>query len=575
MKALYLICIWMVICWKLGAADVIVTNAEVYTVDDENPHAEALVIDHGKIVYVGNQRKAMAFKQDSTELIDARGGSVLPGFIESHAHMTLAGVFAHAVPLSGLSSERHILWRIEQYITAHPEVDSVLGFGWNPKLFPDGPRKERLDIVAADIPVVLIAADAKSAWFNSKAIQLLGIDEQSVDPLEGKHFYHKGVDGMLSGWFVGAGAYWPQIESLGLLDVEALKDAIEEIVPKYLELGVTSLYDPGIPAHTHQLQQACSEMEDDYRLPMRIAYGRVVLNEVDGASALQEFPDLVKNRSEMHWPAALHITNDGSIESKSARLIRPYNDSKNHYGETLIAQRQLEEFIKEADALGIPTHIEAVGDCATHQALNAIEKIREFRGENPTRHTLCHLQLVDRADLDRFSKLGVIAQISPQWMEDDDGSMYRLWIKRLGIARADRQFPFRALLKHSTMMSLGSAYPVSGLDLLESSPLHGIQKGITRMSCGVDGVKPLPPSNQSLGIRTLIRAATLNGAYQLGAEGSMGSLKVGKVGDFIILDKNILEVPTHEIHLLKVQYTYVNGIQVYAASSQNKVGFVE
>lgn len=545
------------------SADLIVYNASVYTVDPKQSTAEAIVVEGGKLMYVGSESGAEAFRKPETSMVDAKGGSVLPGFVEAHVYPALAGVFAEALPLSGLPSERHILWRLEQYLKSNPEAESVLGFGWNPRLFPEGPRKERLDIVAPSVPVILVSADGGSAWLNSRALVLLGIDEHTPQPQEGKHFYHKGADGKLSGWFVGESAIWPHIHSLGLVDEELLKHVLIELLPKFSSAGVTTLYDAGLPAHARELQRVVMRMESEGSLPLRYAYSRVILNQNDVTDALEEFQRLDAQKSEMQWPAAVKLTNDGSIEDQTARLIRPYNGSKNHYGDVLFDRRVLQGLIQEADALGISTHIHTGGDYSVHEALNAIESVREFRSENSPRHTLCHLQLVDRSDIARFGKLGVIAQVSPQWMEDDDGGMYRHWIRVLGITRADRQFPMRSLARSGAVLSMGSAFPVSGLSLLEGTPLYGIQKGITRTSCGEVNAKLLPPKSQAMKLRQMIQAATLNGAYQLGVEKSIGSLEVGKQADFIVLDRNLLESPMEEIHKVRVVQTYVNGDLVY------------
>jgi predicted amidohydrolase YtcJ len=562
--------IMVVFCFLIGggnAAELIVKNAKVYTLAEKKPTAEALVVRDGKVLFVGSDKEAQRFSIAETKVIDAGGGTVLPGFIDAHAHPALAGVFAEAVPLSGLPSERHILWRVEQYIKQRPELHAVIGFGWNPKLYPEGPRKERLDIVAPHIPVILIAADAENAWANTKALELVGVDENTPAPQEGKHFYHKDENGKLSGWLVGESAFWPHVEALNMVDVERLKHALGEVLPKFASMGVTTIYDAGLPAHAFHLRQALTEMEESRDLPMRYAYSRVVLNQNDSENAIDDFQRLREEKSDMHWPAALKVTNDGSIERGTARLKRPYNNNRFSSGETLFEPKYLRDLVKEADALGIPMHVQAAGDHTVHEVLNAIESVREFRGENAPRHALCHLQLVDRSDFGRFGKLGVVAQVSPQWMKDDDGSLYRHWIRALGFTRAERQFPFRSLWDKGAVLSMGSAYPNSGVNLLSSSPLYGIEKGMTRKSCGVDGAQALPPANQSLELRQLIQAATLNGAYQLGVEKHIGSLEVGKLADFIILDRDVFESPREELHRTRVLQTYVNGDLVYQIDS--------
>ena len=200
----------------MQAAETIYTNANIYTVNSEQPRAEAMAVENGQIAAIGDISDVEAFKTDDTKMIDLGGRFVMPGFISSHFHPGVAGLMSTGAQLVGINDPEEILNAVRQFAADNPGNGAILGFGWSPSTFaPNGPQATFLDRAVSDRPVYLIASDAHSAWVNSKGLELLNITPDTPDPIPGVHYYKKDADGNATGWLVEAKRVLARAQSTG------------------------------------------------------------------------------------------------------------------------------------------------------------------------------------------------------------------------------------------------------------------------------------------------------------------------------------------------------------------------
>ncbi|BDD09937.1 putative amidohydrolase [Fulvitalea axinellae] len=542
-------------------ADWVFVNGIVYLMDTDLTKTEAIAISADTITALGKNGQVDDWIGPNTKVVDLKGRMLMPGFVESHIHPAVAGLLNTGVQLLEFSTKKEIMEALKAYSERHPYKKAIFGFGWSNDLFePNGPHKSELDSVIHNRPVFLIANDAHSAWVNSEALELLDIGKDTPDPLPGVHFYKRDKNGEPTGWLVEGGAFWPQLPKLGLGSSSDFKQGLKEILPVLASFGITSLFDAGVPGLERYALAALTELERDDDLPVRYYTSHYVTSPTEAEDAVKDFLALKEEfTSELVIPSAIKIPNDGTIEAETAALLEPYTDHPKNSGAVMLDQETLTRLLIQADSAGIDTHIHAIGDRTAHEALNAIKASQDKTGRKDTRHTICHLQLVREKDIKRFANLGVIAQVSPQWPQDLHSTYYKLWVKELGKRRANHQFEFRTFLKNRVIMSLGSDFPATGGTLTESSPMYGIETGRTRQVPGKPNSFPIPQKSERVSVAELLRGYTYNGAYQLRSEKQIGSLKVGKKADVIILDENPLTVPVHQLHATQVLFTMMGG----------------
>lgn len=549
-------------------ADYVINKAKVVTVDDANPAAEAVAVRDNRIVYVGSNAEAKAYIGTNTKVIDAKQKTVMPGFVEAHIHPALSGLFETGVFLLGLNSEEELVKAVKEFAAAHPEKEAILGYGWMSGIFgKEGPNKAALDAVVSDRPVLLIDAFAHNGWANSKALEKLNITAATPDPVPGAHFYARDAKGEPTGLLVETSAIWPSVKKLGLGDADAVSQALDIMLPALTSFGVTTIYDAGLPGMEEGLIGALEELGKDGRLTARYGYSRFILNDEDAKLAIPDYLDYRRNHNgEYYWPAVIKLINDGTLEGHTASITEDYSDTPGNKGEVLYSEEKLKTLIQKAEEHNISTHIHTLGNNSIHEALNAIEAVRKESGSNTIRHTLCHLQYMLPGDMKRFKQLNVIAQYSPVWIQDPEGTLYDYWQVILGKERADSLFTYRSLWEAGATMSMGSDFPASGVSLLESSPIYGLETGITRRPAGAPAEQMIPKEEERMTLEQLVKSATYNGAYQLGLEKEIGSLEVGKKADIILLDSDLFATDASAIHKVKVEMTMMDGKVVYQAS---------
>ncbi len=543
-------------------ADIIFRNGPVYTVNREQAWAQAVAVQGKSIVYVGDEAGVQRFEHSGTRIVDLKGKMLLPGFVEGHIHPIVGAALTRGVDLQ-LNTKEEILTALKAYRSKLGNVEVVRGFGWRYNALPaTGPRKEDLDSIWPDTPVVLIAIDGHSAWVNSKALALANITKETKDPVPGFSFFQRDpATGELTGWLVEVPAIEVVLMAAAPLTPDYIAKALVEWLPEAAAAGITSIFDAGmILIPEEEGFGLYSDLEQQGKLPFRVVgsfyHFDPSIDPVPLIKALRQ-----QFQSELVQASVLKLNIDGGDAQHTAAMLAPYSDKPETSGDTLLPPELLKDIVLRADREGIDMHFHSFGDRATRLSLDAIEAAIKANPQRDRRHTLAHLVYVDEQDFPRLGELGVLAQFSAQWAVPDL-FWQQITQKRWG-QRADNTYRVGSMLRNGAVLSLGTDWPAASY-YSTFRPLDAIEVAITRQELGKPQDAPvLPPQDDRISLEEALHGNTMGAARQLGLEGKVGSIEVGKLADLVVLDKNLFEVPPHEIHKTKVLMTTMNGNVTY------------
>lgn len=551
----------------IEAADLVLTNGYIYTVDEKRTVAEAMAVSGDTIVYVGNNAGAQAYIGPQTQVLDLGGKLVLPGLMDSHAHATSGVSDIYEVFLYGIDSVEEYQQTIADFLDSTPDLTVLQGGGWVNNVFgPKGPTAAMLDEVVPDIPAVLYSEDYHSAWVNTKALEMAGITKDMPNPAGG--IIERDEDG----------------NPLGTLRESAM-DLVAEVIPpytveQYLEgleyfqdfahsLGLTTVYIPSLPSGDDSVLTALHDFEASGQMTIRFPTA-MGINPEDDLSAVEAL--LARQKAEAggnFWIQGAKIFIDGVLEGGTAYLEEPYLHQPGN-GELLWEPQKYNEMCAALDKAGVQIHVHSIGDAATRITLDGFAYARQQNGSRDARNMITHLQLVHPEDIARFADLGVIAVPQPYWFVVD--TYYYQAVDYVGQERADRQYPMKSFFDQGVKVASASDYPVSW----PPNPMLAIEIGVTRtvpegsdIYVDPDYATPLNPA-EKVAVEQMIASFTINGAYAISMEDQLGSLEVGKKADFIVLSQNILQIDPRQIHNTAVLLTFFEGKEVYRSESYSE-----
>jgi predicted amidohydrolase YtcJ len=519
------------------SADLLVFNAQIYTVDSTFSTAEAFVVKDGKFLETGTV-EALQEKYDFKEKLDAEGKTILPGFIDAHAHFYRMGLQQQKVDLTGTNSFKEVLDRIVAF-QKERNVSFITGRGWdqNDWEVKEFPSKEKLDSLFPDTPVAITRIDGHALLVNQAALDKAGITLDTK--AEGGAIEVQ--NGQLTGILIDnpMSLVYDSVEQPSKKEqIQALMDA-QKISFSY---GLTTVVDAGIDKETIQL---IDSLQKAGSLKTRI-YAMISNTKENLDFYLGKEPI----KTERLNVRSVKFYGDGALGSRGAALMEPYSDLESHYGALLSPVADFKKTAQRVANSKFQMNTHAIGDSANRLVLQTYDEL--LKGKEDRRWRVEHAQVIDPADFKYFSK-NIIPSVQPTHATSD---MY--WAEdRLGADRIIGAYAFKKLLDQAGIVALGTDFPVE-----EVSPFFTFYASTARKD-----LKNYPEGGyrmeQALSREETLKGMTIWAAYANFEEEEKGSIETGKFADFIILDKNIMEVDENEIPNIKVLQTYVNGEKVY------------
>lgn len=531
-------------------ADLVFRKGVVMTLDARQPRAEAVAVAGGRIVYVGSEQGIEEWIGPQTDVVDLAGGTLLPGFQDSHIHLVGGGLRLDACQLGSFTTREEILAEIRRYAEAHPDRPWILGGGWALPAFPQAnPHKSLLDAIVPDRPVALSAADGHSVWVNSRALELARITKETPDPPNGR--IERDATGEPTGTLRESAAQL-LATVVPKRSPQEYADGLRKALKLAAESGITSIQDAS--ARSEELE-AYAALDRSGELTVRVTAALRAGPE----KGLDQIPEFIRQRATYRGKRlraeTVKIFVDGVIEARTAALLEPYVGSDDR-GHPNWEPEALDQMVAALDREGFQIHVHAIGDHAVRLALDAFEKARAANGPRDARHQIAHLELIDPQDIPRFQSLGVIADFQPLWAWDDP-YINDLTVPVLGPERSRWLYPIGAVAKTGAVVVGGSDWPVTSM-----YPPAAIQIGITRRDPAA-GPGPAWLPEHTVDLQTLLAAYTIQGAFAAFQEKTTGSIEAGKLADLVVLDKDITQVPAHEIAGVKVVRTFMEGKEVW------------
>ncbi len=559
------------------AADWVFTGGKIFTVDDQNPWAEAVAIKDGMFIYVGDDAGVAKFISDTTRESDLSGRLVVPGMVDSHTHPGLIDLKPHAAPLPETSKE-DILTAVKEYAESHPELPWIRMCCWPVRLYGNGrigPNKDDLDAIVPDRPVWLTSSVGHSVWVNSKALEVLGVDRNTPDPLPGVSFHVRDEDGEPNGWIKEL--YWHYGEDYFDVDTEAHEKGMAGFVNYLSQHGVTTVYDAGTESYADRVYAFIAKLDREGRLPLRYEGTYDVFVPQGIGTAIAELKRLRRayGGNRLHFDT-IKLYMDGTNENRTGAVLDPYEDDPGNRGKTVLTAEELREFLLELHRERLDLHIHVVGDRGVRTVLDAVEAAgNAIDGDLYPRVTISHLDIIDPSDYSRIKELGVIANYTPQW----HGATFNSPVAHaLGKERYARTLILKPLFDLGAVVTFSSDdWGFEGL-----SPFLGMQVGHNRqfpaewiteealeslMEQGYDPTATRGPASEQLDLELMIRGYTINGAYQLRMEDQIGSIETGKLADLVVLDENLFEMDRYEILNVKPSVVVMEGEVIHGALS--------
>jgi len=541
-------------------ADLVLVDADIYTLDEAAPWASGLAVREGRLAAVtSDDDELRAHIGPRTQVVSLPGRLVLPGFQDAHLHAPFAGRNRLHVALNELEGRAAYLAAIGDYAANHPDQPWIVGGGWAMEHFPGGlPHKDDLDAIVPDRPVFLFNRDVHGAWVNSVALRVGGIDASTLDPPDGR-IERDAVTGEPTGMLHEGAAYTFNDRYVPLPDREEWEAAIRNAQAHLHSLGVTGWQDAWVTPGTHA---AYRSLAASGQLRARVV-GSLWWERSRGLDQIDEFLTQRESAPDGTYSATtVKIMTDGVLENFTGALLQPYCDgcggNTDNHGLSYVDRDMLADAVTALDALGFQVHMHAIGDRAVRNSLDAVAAARAANGRCDNRHHIAHLQIVQPEDISRFAELDVVANCQPYWAQTDP-QMEELTLPFLGRHRSDLQYPFGDLHRSGARVAGGSDWSVS-----TANPLEEIEVMVNRVDPSQRGSAPFLPE-QRVPWRAALAAFTTGSAYVNHDEQLGGSLEVGKRADLAVLDHNVLREDPSAMASASVVATFVGGVAVYEA----------
>ncbi|MCR9226863.1 MAG: amidohydrolase [Flavobacteriaceae bacterium] len=538
MKKIFLIIPVLLIfsCNTKEGVDLIVTNANIYTVDADFSIASSVAIKDGRFVAVGDSNEILE-KYNAPEQIDAEGRTIVPGLIDAHCHFYGLGQNQQVVDLVGTQSFDEVVEKVVAFQKERPST-FILGRGWDQndwevKKFP---TKDKLDELFPDIPVVLERIDGHAYLANQKALDMADINIDTKT--EGGEIVKE--NGAITGVLVdGPMRMIDNVMPKASLEqkIQALKDA-EKISLNY---GLTTVNDAGLSRDIIELIDSLQQAGE-----MSIRVYAMVSNYPEN---LDYFLEKGIIKTEGLNVRSVKVYGDGALGSRGAALRVPYSDMPGHFGAMVTPVDQIEALAQRIAATEYQMNTHAIGDSANIVVLRAYEKALE--GKTDRRWKVEHAQVISQSDFD-FFKNGIVPSVQPTHATSD---MY--WAEdRLGAERVKGAYAYKDLLDKAGLVALGTDFPVE-----QVNPFLTFYAAVARQD-GEQYPEDGFQMENALSREETLKGMTIWAAYSNFEEDEKGSIEVGKFADFVLLSDNIMTIPSEEIPSVAAEQVFLGGLRM-------------
>jgi predicted amidohydrolase YtcJ len=528
-------------------ADVIVHNGRIYTADGARPIVDAIAVRDGRVVFAGDAAGARALAGANTRVVDLAGRTVIPGMTDAHAHVLGLGDKLQAVDLVETRSYDEVIARVVERARNTPKGQWILGRGWDQNDWgnTDWPTHDALSRAVPDHPVMLSRVDGHAALVNAAAMRAANLTRTTRSPAGGEII--KDAQGNPTGVLVdnAEGLVGSVIPSPSRAQV---KQMIEASITEMHRWGLTGVHDAGASALTLELYE---ELGREGKLNIRL-YAMISDHAPTIAAWMQRGP-LLGGYDGMLWVRSIKLYQDGALGSRGAALLEPYTDNPSANGLLVSPAQHIREVADRALVAGFQVNTHAIGDRGNRLVLDSYEAALKSRPTADHRFRVEHAQILHIDDIPRFAALGVIPSMQASHQTSD---MY--WAgNRLGEGRLRGAYAWRSLLNTNVIIPNGSDFPVEYVN-----PLISFKASVSRQDANNWPVGGWYPEQRMTRDEALL-SMTLWAAYAGFQEAELGSLTAGKRADFVILDRDIMRIPTDDILGTQVLSTWVGGRAVY------------
>ena len=530
------------------AADLIIINANIHTMDGRQPTAQAVAISGNRIVAVGTSKEIKKLAGSQTRVIDAHNQLVLPGFNDSHVHFLSGGFQLSSVDLRDANSPEEFAERIRLFAEKLPAGHWITGGDWDHERWPGTslPTKELIDRYTPNTPVFVNRLDGHMSLANSVALKLAGVTRETKDPPGGLIVRDQNTGEPTGILKDAAMSYvWKVVPDSSLAEKLAAASAATNHAAR---LGVTSVQD--------------MSAGDDVGVYQTLLERGELKTRIYGASPLPRWERLAATGVRAHFGSdmlrigGLKGFADGSLGSTTALFFEAYLDAPNTKGlagDEMFPEGAMLERVRAADRAGLQVMIHAIGDRAIDSILTIYEQVEKENGERDRRFRIEHAQHLRPQDIPRFARDHVVASMQPYHAIDDG----RWAEKRIGKERAKGTYAFRSLLDSGATLAFGTDWTVAPLN-----PISSIYAAVTRRTLDNKNPNGWVPE-QKITVEEAVRAYTVGSAYAEFQETVKGTIAAGKLADLVILSRDIFKIDPKEIETAKVVMTIMDGRIVY------------
>ncbi|MBN1484208.1 MAG: amidohydrolase [Chloroflexia bacterium] len=524
----------------------ILQNGRIYTLNPDQPVAEAVVLRGPHIAHVGATAEMKVWAgHGGWEVIDLEGGVALPGLTDAHVHLSSYAIARSRLDLYGLQSLEAVQEQVALCARRTPPGGWILGRGWNQNLWSgqeQWPTRQQLDQVAPDHLVSLQRVDGHTIWVNSLALRQVGIDSETSSPAGGEILVDD--EGRPTGILKELAADLV-LEHIGKPGASERQRLLEDAFAELHAYGLSGVHAPEEAEAFSDYQSLWVRGKLGLRLVTHLPQNR--LEEAISLGIRAGFGN------EWLRVGGLKIFADGTLGSKTASLLQGYENEPQNRGLPTLSLRELNALVLRAVEADLCVVVHAIGDRAVRLSLDAIDRASREVGPPPIPHRIEHAQLLHPQDLPRFRELGVVASMQPIHCTSDMPVALRFW----GEERCRYAYAWRSLLDAGALLAFGSDSPVEPLD-----PWAGIYAAVTRKRA--DGTPEEGwYSEECLTVEEALRAYTLGPARTVGEMSLKGSIEEGKLADIIVIDRDIFNIPAIDILDTQVKMNILGGKVVY------------